>query len=341
MEKKNKSQEFAMAMKTAESPLICPLCGKELKKKTLAGEGTFFIHEGRSRCKAKYKTKKEILDALNKELAEAERKEDKKAEVKRNDDEPAIINTITMDEYKKIADNSFFEELEKNLLGENGEKENNKILEVEKTTAFDIPAQKETDERKKFEEAAVEEKKKPAKRIKSLDGKRFIMHEVDEKEAENLRAYIVKAVENPPEKKKEDVLPIEKKPEIENDEKVEEENYGETQLLTPVAEENEIQALKYPSLTRIETGEVYDIDKPVYRIGKNTQCSIRLTENVAVSRLHAELLVKNGTCYIRDLGSKNGTFVEDFKIPPETEMEIKDGQTLKFANEEFLFNMNE
>jgi hypothetical protein len=48
-----------------------------------------------------------------------------------------------------------------------------------------------------------------------------------------------------------------------------------------------------------------------------------------VSRRHAQILFENGKFYIEDLGSTNGTFINDKLITGRTE--LKDGDTIKLG----------
>ena len=45
------------------------------------------------------------------------------------------------------------------------------------------------------------------------------------------------------------------------------------------------------------------------RIGKSSQCATIVIEGSTISRLHAEILVRGNSLEIRDLHSRNGTFV--------------------------------
>jgi membrane-bound lytic murein transglycosylase D len=48
-------------------------------------------------------------------------------------------------------------------------------------------------------------------------------------------------------------------------------------------------------------------------IGRDTSCDVRVS-NEGVSRLHAKLYIKNGQWLVRDMGSGNGTFLDDVLI---------------------------
>lgn len=60
-------------------------------------------------------------------------------------------------------------------------------------------------------------------------------------------------------------------------------------------------------------GTVYRVTRSGVRVGRDDDCDVRLVESV-VSRRHAELVCLHGTWHIRDLGSKNGTYVAGAKV---------------------------
>jgi pSer/pThr/pTyr-binding forkhead associated (FHA) protein len=63
-------------------------------------------------------------------------------------------------------------------------------------------------------------------------------------------------------------------------------------------------------------------------VGREEGCAVRLSDS-SISRQHACLTVKQGRVSVRDLGSKNHTFVESEQITQETE--VAGGQSLVFG----------
>lgn len=114
-------------------------------------------------------------------------------------------------------------------------------------------------------------------------------------------------------------------------------NDFQTELIT---EEKEIY--KYPRLIRVLTNEIININKPVFRIGKEEKCvDYVVKDNAAISRSHIDIICRNGKFFVFDLHSKNKSYINDRVIPVEHETEIHNGDTLKLANEEFLFKCYE
>ncbi len=62
------------------------------------------------------------------------------------------------------------------------------------------------------------------------------------------------------------------------------------------------------------TGKEYEMSSLPVRIGRGPEVSIRLDEDLGVSRLHAEIYEQAGVLRIRDLKSTHGTQVNDFSI---------------------------
>lgn len=88
----------------------------------------------------------------------------------------------------------------------------------------------------------------------------------------------------------------------------------------------------------LSTGEVRKITSNPFLIGKSQSCDLVVQSNY-VSRHHAEILRSSDKYFIKDLNSTNGTFVESFKLPAETEIELKNEQTIIFANKKFKFHV--
>lgn len=99
-----------------------------------------------------------------------------------------------------------------------------------------------------------------------------------------------------------------------------------------------VPAVVYPELYRTQTGETVQINKPVFRIGKErSYVDYFVTNNNAVSRSHADIISRDTGYFIIDLNSKNRTYINNRAIAPQTETAIKDGDLLRLGNEEFIF----
>lgn len=96
----------------------------------------------------------------------------------------------------------------------------------------------------------------------------------------------------------------------------------------------------FPTLFRVLTEETISINKPVFRIGKErSYVDYFVTNNIAVSRSHADIITRGNRYFVKDLNSKNRTYINDQELPIYAEVEIHDGDRLKLGNEEFIFNI--
>lgn len=109
---------------------------------------------------------------------------------------------------------------------------------------------------------------------------------------------------------------------------------------TELLDENQEGSSKFPRLIRTQTEEIIRINKPVFRIGTEENCvDYIVTNNIAISRSHADIISRSGRYFVFDLRSKNKSYVNNRVLPAEYEVEIFNGDILKFANEDFLFQI--
>lgn len=75
-----------------------------------------------------------------------------------------------------------------------------------------------------------------------------------------------------------------------------------------------------------------------FTIGRSSSCQLILN-GVSVSRYHGEIAFKEEEPYIRDLGSRNGTFVNGCRVAEERHLE--EGDILSFGKAEFVLRRGE
>lgn len=96
----------------------------------------------------------------------------------------------------------------------------------------------------------------------------------------------------------------------------------------------------YPTLFRVLTEEQISINKPVFRLGKEkSYVDYFVTNNIAVGRSHADIITRNNRYFVKDLNSKNHTYINGEELQVHYEVEIHNGDQLKLGNEEFVFNI--
>lgn len=125
------------------------------------------------------------------------------------------------------------------------------------------------------------------------------------------------------------------------DEKMEvEKNRGPERPKEPLYSEEKTTFLgandKNPILKNLSTGDVYEVTSNPFTIGKSQTCNLVITDKV-VSRHHAEVVQYGDKYFIKDLSSTNGTFINGNKLMADTDVELKDGQEIIFANKKFIY----
>jgi len=109
---------------------------------------------------------------------------------------------------------------------------------------------------------------------------------------------------------------------------------------TGMLDDSAFADVNYPVLCRQRTGETVKINKPVYRIGKErSYVDFFIADNTKISRSHVDIIRRGERYYVKDLGSKNKTYINNRMIMPQQENEIFSDDTLRLADEDFTFKM--
>ena len=75
-------------------------------------------------------------------------------------------------------------------------------------------------------------------------------------------------------------------------------------------------------------GKEIPIPVSVFLIGRSDDCHLR-PKSDAISRRHCELTIESDSVWVKDLGSRNGTYVDGTKITERTE--VRNGSQLKIG----------
>lgn len=95
-----------------------------------------------------------------------------------------------------------------------------------------------------------------------------------------------------------------------------------------------------PHLVRKSTAEKIQIDKPMFKIGKEKNyVDYCIGDNPAISRSHAVIISREGQYYLSDTNSTNHTFLNGMMLKSNTEAKLEHGALIKLANEEFEFRL--
>lgn len=92
-----------------------------------------------------------------------------------------------------------------------------------------------------------------------------------------------------------------------------------------------------PYLLRVSTNTRIELRSFPFVMGRGTECNYVMERNNYVSRQHILLLRRNGTIYIQDNGSRNGTMVDERRIPPKQPIPLSSGQVIELGREAFYF----
>ncbi len=112
---------------------------------------------------------------------------------------------------------------------------------------------------------------------------------------------------------------------------------GETTVLTAVQSPTQTVV---PHLIRLKNNEKISLNKPVFRIGKEkSYVDYFIGDNTAISRSHANFITRDGEYFVIDTNSTNHTFVNGSMINSNEEIQIKHGDTVRLANEDFEFKL--
>ena len=151
-------------------------------------------------------------------------------------------------------------------------------------------------------------------------------------------------------------LPEEEQPPVEEEIPAEEKEMADESFDRPVKEKEESEKheesestmelnaaliLRPAKLFRRSTGETFNINKPLFIIGKESaRVDLCVTGNRTVSRVHAHIINKNGVFYIIDRNSTNRTFVNGINVPANVEYRLRSGDEIRLSNELFDFSEN-
>lgn len=118
----------------------------------------------------------------------------------------------------------------------------------------------------------------------------------------------------------------------------------ETVLLVPPQDDGEAPTMFLNNnltvdvyLKRMKTGEIVQIDKEHFVIGKSSSADYVVTGNPTISRHHAVIIKTDDGYYLKDLKSSNHTYVgEEEIIQP---VKLINGTEIRLAKEIFVFSM--
>ena len=115
-----------------------------------------------------------------------------------------------------------------------------------------------------------------------------------------------------------------------------EESYYSTTLLGIINETKYVLIAK-----NSENAEEIEIDKPEFVIGRLSDQVDFTCNNYAVGKIHAQIIIRNGNVYLKDLNSINGTFLNNIRIICNKECKIENNDIISFANSHYVFKIKQ
>lgn len=92
-----------------------------------------------------------------------------------------------------------------------------------------------------------------------------------------------------------------------------------------------------PVLIKTRNGMEYELSGDSCVIGSGAQADIVAADNPTVSRKHARIFTNNGSFYIEDMGSTNGTCVNGERLRKMEPYKLDDRARIRLSDEEYFF----
>lgn len=93
-------------------------------------------------------------------------------------------------------------------------------------------------------------------------------------------------------------------------------------------------------LIRENTGEIVYIKGTIFQIGSDYEYSdYHISDNRSVADTHARIILHRNEYYIKDINSKNHTYVDGKVIPGMVEVKLNHGSKVRLGTESFVFEL--
>ena len=99
------------------------------------------------------------------------------------------------------------------------------------------------------------------------------------------------------------------------------------------------QKKKNMQLIRVRTKERTEFTGDVVKIGRSSQNTYCITGNTSFGRNHAAIVRRGDVCYLKDMGSVNGTSVNGKRLMENQACKLHSGDRIQLADEEFVFEL--
>lgn len=85
-------------------------------------------------------------------------------------------------------------------------------------------------------------------------------------------------------------------------------------------------------------GKEIEVGQERFLIGRSDSCQLR-PKSESVSRKHCILAQKDGRLLVQDLKSRNGTFINEKRLPPDKAKVVKNGDVLRVGKLSFVLSI--
>ncbi|MDE7312632.1 MAG: FHA domain-containing protein [Eubacterium sp.] len=92
-------------------------------------------------------------------------------------------------------------------------------------------------------------------------------------------------------------------------------------------------------VTRLRTRERTAFSGDVVKMGRSNQNTYCIVGNTSIGRNHAAIVRRGDVCYLKDLGSVNGTSVNGRRLMENQACKLQSGDRIQLADEEFVFEL--
>ncbi len=92
-------------------------------------------------------------------------------------------------------------------------------------------------------------------------------------------------------------------------------------------------------LTRLRTKDRAGFSGDVVKMGRSSQNTYCIVGNTSIGRNHAAIVRRGDVCYLKDMGSVNGTSVNGRRLMENQACKLQSGDRIQLADEEFVFEL--
>ncbi|MCI9612107.1 MAG: FHA domain-containing protein [Eubacterium sp.] len=105
------------------------------------------------------------------------------------------------------------------------------------------------------------------------------------------------------------------------------------------ADSGHLGGKKSIQITRLRTKERTSFSGDVVKMGRSNQNTYCIVGNTSIGRSHAAIVRRGDVCYLKDMGSVNGTSVNGRRLSQNQACRLQSGDRIQLADEEFVFEL--